>query len=84
MIGALYGRTGPSEKDTLCQKMAANYRNRFNQKLGSINCSELRTERYGSQGWEPCSVLAERAARLLLEILAGEDKNNNEEDNMCG
>jgi C_GCAxxG_C_C family probable redox protein len=81
IIGALYGRTQPNEDDSFCQALAANYRNRFAQELGSINCGELRAKRYGSQGREPCSVLVERAARLLLDILSGEKKNN-EEDNM--
>jgi C_GCAxxG_C_C family probable redox protein len=70
IIGALYGRTQPNEDDSLCQILAANYRNRFNQELGSINCGELRAERFGSGGQEPCSVLVERAAQLLLDILS--------------
>jgi C_GCAxxG_C_C family probable redox protein len=82
IIGALYGRTQPNEDDSLCQTLATNYRNRFVQKLGSINCGELRAERYGSRGQEPCSVLVERVALLLLDILSEKDKNNNEEDNM--
>ena len=69
IIGALYGRTQPNKDDTLCQTLAANYRNRFVQELGSSNCGELRAERYGSQGQEPCSLLVERAARILLTIL---------------
>ena len=73
VIGGLYGRTQPNVDDTFCQKLAATYRDRFAQELGAISCSELRAERYGSRGQEPCSVLVERAARLLLDILAEQD-----------
>jgi C_GCAxxG_C_C family probable redox protein len=54
IIGALYGRTQPKDDDALCQSLVANYHNLFAQKLGSVNCGELRAERYGSQGQEPC------------------------------
>jgi hypothetical protein len=71
VIGALHGRTRPEEDDSLCLKLTTDYRDRFARELGSINCSELRAERYGSQGEEPCSVLVARAARILLEVLDG-------------
>jgi C_GCAxxG_C_C family probable redox protein len=77
IIGALHGRTRPGEDDSLCLKLTTGYRDRFARELGSINCSELRAERYGSQGEEPCSVLVERAARLLLAVLDGDE---NEDD----
>ena len=79
IIGALHGRTRPNEDDALCLKLATKYRDRFAQELGSIYCHELRAERYGSQGQEPCSVLVEQAARTLLAVLEGE---TNEENNM--
>jgi len=81
IIGALHGRTRPNEDDALCLELTTNYRDRFARELGSIFCHELRAERYGSQGQEPCSVLVERAARTLLAVLEGED---NEENNMPG
>ena len=74
IIGALYGRTQPNEDDALCLKLTTNYRDHFTKELGSIYCHELRAERYGSQGQEPCSVLVERAAQILLAVLAGETK----------
>ena len=69
LIGALYGRTRSNEDDQLCQKLAAEYRDRFNRSLGSVYCCQLRASGYGSEGGQPCSVLIERAARLLLERL---------------
>jgi hypothetical protein len=49
----------------------------FANELGSICCPDLRAEKYGSQGEEPCSVLVERAARILLQLLEeeGDDAN---------
>ena len=73
IIGALHGRVAPDQDDALCQQLAARYRDRFVEEIGSISCAELRAERYGSQGQEPCSVLVERAARILLELLAEQE-----------
>ena len=72
IIGALYGRTQQNQDDALCLKLATNYRDRFAKTLGCIYCHELRAERYGSRGQEPCSVLVERAAKILLAVLAEE------------
>ena len=69
LIGAIHGRSHPSEDDTRCQELATIYRDRFAQDLGSVYCHELRAEKYGDQGQEPCSVLVERAARILLSVL---------------
>ena len=75
LLGVLYGRTRSNEDDELCQKLAAGYRDRFNRSLGSVYCHQLRASGYGSQDGEPCSVLVERAARLLLTLLDGVDEN---------
>lgn len=69
LIGARYGRTKPGEDDSRCQAKVRAYRNAFRTRLGSVICCELREEKYGSGGEEPCSVLVERAASLLLEEL---------------
>ena len=69
VIGAKNGRTSPDEDDSLCQDLVTTYRDRFAQELGSVTCHELRSAGYGSQGVEPCSVLVERAAGILLDVL---------------
>ncbi len=69
IIGSLYGRTQTSQDDTRCQRLATQYRDCFNNKLGSPYCYELRAERYGSKNQEPCSALVRRAAHIFLEIL---------------
>lgn len=76
IIGARHGRTQPEEGDALCLELTTEYRDRFAGELGSIYCPELRAEKYGSQGQEPCSVLVERAARILLELLEEPDGAN--------
>jgi len=62
-IGALHCRTQPKVDE---------YRNRFEQQFGSVYCHQLRAGQFGSQGQEPCSVLAERAALNLLNLLAND------------
>jgi len=79
IISALHGRTRLAEDDARCLELATDYRDRFARKLGSVYCHELRADRYGSQGQEPCSVLVRRAAGILLEVLEGE---GHEEDNV--
>jgi C_GCAxxG_C_C family probable redox protein len=69
VIGALYGRTTPKEDDQECFQLVDTYKERFNQVLGSIYCPKLRAEKYGSGGIEPCSVLVQKAAEVLLEVL---------------
>jgi C_GCAxxG_C_C family probable redox protein len=78
LIGALYGRTEPNIDDKLCQKLAAEYRERFNRSLGSVYCHQLRANGYGSEGREPCSVLVERAAHVLLNLLDQVDEIKSE------
>jgi hypothetical protein len=38
--------------------------------LGTSRCFDLRESGFGSEGKWPCSTLVERAAGILLEVLA--------------
>ena len=69
VIGALHGRSDPKDDELKCFQLVDNYRDKFREVLGSISCPQLRNEKYGSGGREPCSVLAERAADMLLDVL---------------
>ena len=69
IIGGLFGRTSSEEDDQICQVLAAEYRERFRGQFETLICGELRKEKYGSQGEEPCSTLVERASRILLEVI---------------
>ncbi len=69
LIGARYGRTDSEMADELCQKKVRNFREAFHTRLGSVICRELREESYGSGGEEPCAVLVERAAGMLLDVV---------------
>jgi C_GCAxxG_C_C family probable redox protein len=75
ILGALYGRVDSSKDDTRCREIVKEFRHRFESQLGAVYCHELRVEDYGSQGKEPCSVLVERASRILLSFIA-EVKNS--------
>jgi C_GCAxxG_C_C family probable redox protein len=78
LIGALYGRTRADEDDSRCMQVASRYREQFVQAMGTTRCGELRAGRCSSSGTPLCTALAERAACILLEVLA------DEEDNMRG
>jgi C_GCAxxG_C_C family probable redox protein len=73
LIGAVHGRTQPNEDDSECQRLAAEYRERFAQELGAALCCDLRANGYDSGGTQPCSMLVEQAARILLQVLAIEE-----------
>ena len=74
LIGALHGRTRPDADDDYSLQLANAYRARFGHELGSVNCGELRRERFGPQG-EPCSALVEKAVMVFFETLdAAADK----------
>jgi C_GCAxxG_C_C family probable redox protein len=69
IIGSLFGRSSQDHDDELCQAVILEFRDRFRNRLDTIYCSELREERYGSGGEEPCSVLVERASRILVDVI---------------
>lgn len=77
IIGGLLGRTDPAVDDSRCQALIRRYRERFLSRFATLTCEELRKEKYGSGGEEPCSVLVERAAALLLEVIGEERKEGN-------
>ena len=69
MIGAVYGRTGPDEDDAECNRKVNEYRQRFLQQFGATRCLDLQASGYGSDGQWPCSLLVERATRVLCGVM---------------
>ena len=69
IIGALYGRTSADQDDQVCQDLACQFQDKFQERFDTLNCGKLREEKYGSSGAEPCSILVERAARILIDLL---------------
>ena len=61
VIGALRGRTDSQVNDDYCQKLAADYRNAFKAKFGSVICEDLK------QG--ACGELTRQASLLLMDFL---------------
>jgi C_GCAxxG_C_C family probable redox protein len=72
VIGARHGRASLKDDEIVCQQMTNSFRDLFSERLGSVYCYQLRREKYGSHGEEPCSVLVERTAGILLEVLNNE------------
>jgi C_GCAxxG_C_C family probable redox protein len=70
LIGGVYGRTGPEQDDAECNRLVCAYRERFEAGLGTTRCFDLRESGFGSEGEWPCSTLVDRAAGILLEVLA--------------
>ena len=69
LIGALHGRTRANEDDRRCQKLVAEYRLRFASELGATLCCTLQATGYGTGGKPSCSVLVERAVRILFDVM---------------
>ena len=69
IIGALSEKDSAEVDDQAVQNMAALFQERFQEEFDTLNCGKLREEKYGSGGAEPCSVLVERAARVLMEVI---------------
>jgi C_GCAxxG_C_C family probable redox protein len=67
LIGALYGRARASEDDSRCMRLAARYRERFAQEIGATRCDDVRRRPLS------CHAVVEQAARILLEVLSGEE-----------
>jgi C_GCAxxG_C_C family probable redox protein len=72
VIGALYGRDSLADDDRLAMELATRYRERFQAELGETCCGPLRTRVHAPGGLGSCSVVVERAAHILLMLLAEE------------
>jgi C_GCAxxG_C_C family probable redox protein len=71
VIGALFGRVSLAEDDQQAIDLAARYRDRFLEEFGYTKCAQLREKVVDPPGGlGSCGVLAERAAHILLDLLA--------------
>jgi len=70
VIGGLLGRTSLDEDDRPAFDLATRYRARFLAELGDTQCARLREMVYAPGGLGSCALLVERAATILLELLA--------------
>ena len=73
VIGALHGRDRLEDDDRRAMALAARYRELFHAELGETRCAPLRGRVHAQDGLGSCSAVVERAADILLELLA-EDK----------
>jgi C_GCAxxG_C_C family probable redox protein len=70
IIGALYGRSDLSGDGQQAVELAARYRDRFVAEFGTTHCESLYAAVHSASGLGTCSVLVERAARILLGVLS--------------
>lgn len=70
IIGALYGRSSLEEDDLPALDLAARYRERFVAEFGATHCGTLYDQVHAPGGAGSCSSVVERAAPILLELLA--------------
>jgi len=70
VIGGLYGRQSPEEDDQRARAPATRYWERFLAEFGSTRCQDVYDQIHASDGPGSCSTVVERAARILLELLA--------------
>jgi C_GCAxxG_C_C family probable redox protein len=73
IIGALYGRNSLEEDDPPTQRLVNCCRERFAAELGATRCGPLYERAHASGGPGSCSVVVERAARILLGLLAEQE-----------
>jgi uncharacterized membrane protein len=70
VIGGLLGRQNLEEDDEPAYSQAARYRERFLAELGDTRCAPLRERVEAPGGLESCVEIVERAATILLDLLA--------------
>jgi len=70
VIGGLLGRRSLNESDRPALEIATRYRARFLEELGATQCARLREMVHAPGGLGSCALLVERAAMILLELLA--------------
>lgn len=72
IIGALHGRNSLEESDWQALHLATCYRQRFAAELGTTRCHSLYERVHTPGGLGSCALVVERAALILLELLAGQ------------
>jgi len=70
VIGGLLGRTSLDEDDRPALDLAKCYRERFLTELGATQCAQVYEIVHAPGGLGSCASLVERAAMILLELLA--------------
>jgi C_GCAxxG_C_C family probable redox protein len=70
VIGARYGRESVDQDDALALSLSKRYRERFLALFKETQCARLREKVQAPGGMGSCAVLVERAAGVLLEVLA--------------
>ena len=73
IIGAQHGRNSLEEDDLPAQQLVTRYRERFAAELGTTHCDPLYEWVHAPGGLGSCSVVVERAARILLGLLAEQE-----------
>ena len=74
VIGGLLGRTSIGEDDRPALSLATRFRERFRVEFEVTQCAQVRERIYAAGGLGSCSLVVERAATILLELLAGVDR----------
>ena len=69
VLGAHLAPNHPTGNENRLRQAVARYRERFVEGIGPTQCAALLDGLYGAEGKEPCSVLVQRAVRLLLQVL---------------
>ena len=70
VISGLLGRVELDEDDQLARDLVSRYRERFLAELGDTQCARLRELVEAPAGLGSYDLLVERAATILLEVLA--------------
>jgi C_GCAxxG_C_C family probable redox protein len=70
VIGGLWGRKSLGEDDCPALNLVTQYRERFLAELGVTQCARLLEMVHAPGGLGSCALLVERAAAILLQVLA--------------
>ena len=69
LIGALYGRADAQTNDDLCMELTKEFRMKFYEEFGYIQCRQLKDNWVGKPGQESCSLLVAKTAGVLIDTL---------------
>jgi C_GCAxxG_C_C family probable redox protein len=76
LIGALHGRSSSHEDDQPAFQLATRYRRLFAEEFGTTRCAPLRDQVHAPGGLGSCSFVAQRAALILLDVLAAQGRGS--------
>ena len=69
LIGLRHGRVTLDESDTKCLSLTTQFRKRFEEEAGFLQCRDFTGGRFNPENHRRCAAVVRTAMRIVLELL---------------